>query len=138
MNVFAHELSRHSSNGLQPAEILGAVQAVHERCSGAYAVVALIVGQGIVAFRDPHGIRPAVLGIRETELGIERTGLEIDDEDSRRVYRGEPSDDGRNNRRLLELLGDRPPEERGARFVCVLAVAGPGGILAPAITAIKP
>lgn len=72
LNVFAHELSRHATNGLKPAEILAAVQAVHERCSGAYAVVALIVGHGIVAFRDPHAIRPAVLGVRETPDGVER------------------------------------------------------------------
>jgi amidophosphoribosyltransferase len=72
LNVFAHELGRHASNGLKPDEILSAVQAVHGRCSGAYAVVALIVGHGVVAFRDPHGIRPAVLGFRETRNGIER------------------------------------------------------------------
>jgi amidophosphoribosyltransferase len=72
LNVFAHELGRHASNGLKPEEILSAVQAVHGRCSGGYAVVALIVGYGIVAFRDPHGIRPAIMGVRETTLGIER------------------------------------------------------------------
>src|SRR5690606_17525746 len=42
------------------------------RSSGADAVAALIVGYGLVAFRDPHGIRPAVLGVRETSRGIER------------------------------------------------------------------
>jgi amidophosphoribosyltransferase len=72
LNVFAHELSRQSSNGLSPDNILNAVDAVHRRCSGGYAVVALIVGYGIVAFRDPHGIRPAVIGVRRTLHGIER------------------------------------------------------------------
>lgn len=72
LNVFAHELSQHPGRGLRPADILSAVHAVHGRCSGAYAVAAMIVGQGIVAFRDPHGIRPAVLGVRETVKGIER------------------------------------------------------------------
>jgi len=72
LNVFAHELGRYSSNGLRPDDILAAVQAVHGRCSGAYAVVAMIVGHGVVAFRDPHGIRPAVLGWREVAGGIER------------------------------------------------------------------
>jgi amidophosphoribosyltransferase len=73
LNVFAHELGRHSSsNGLSAADILDAVSAVHRRCSGGYAVVAMIIGYGIVAFRDPHGIRPLVLGVRETPKGVER------------------------------------------------------------------
>lgn len=72
LNVFAHELSRHATNGLKPEQILDAVEAVHARCSGGYAVVALIVGYGIVAFRDPHGIRPAILGVRQTSRGPER------------------------------------------------------------------
>ncbi len=72
LNVFAHELSQQSSNGLTPDAILSAAEAVHHRCSGAYAVVAMIIGYGIVAFRDPHGIRPAVLGVRHTEQGTER------------------------------------------------------------------
>jgi len=72
LNVFAHELGRCRNKRLTPDDILEAVHAVHRRCSGAYAVTALIVGHGIVAFRDPHGIRPAVLGKRETESGQER------------------------------------------------------------------
>ena len=72
LNVFAHELARARARTLAPDDILEAVHAVHGRCSGAYAVVALIVGHGIVAFRDPHGIRPAVLGKRKTAAGMER------------------------------------------------------------------
>jgi len=72
LNVFAHELSLHAGNGLRPNQILDAVEALHARCSGGYAVVALIVGYGIVAFRDPHGIRPAILGVRQTSKGVER------------------------------------------------------------------
>jgi amidophosphoribosyltransferase len=70
LNVFAHELG-HATNGLKPQQILDAVEALYKRCSGGYAVVAMIIGYGIVAFRDPHGIRPLVLGIRETPNGIE-------------------------------------------------------------------
>jgi len=72
LNVFAHELAKQSNNGLNAQYILNAVEAVHRRCSGGYAVVALIVGYGVVAFRDPHGIRPAVMGVRRTLNGIER------------------------------------------------------------------
>jgi amidophosphoribosyltransferase len=72
LNVLAHELGRHAHNGLTPDAILAAVEAVHRRCSGGYAVVAMIVDYGIVAFRDPHGIRPAVIGVRRTPRGVER------------------------------------------------------------------
>jgi amidophosphoribosyltransferase len=72
LNVFAHELGKHARNGLRPQEILDAVEALYKRCSGGYAVVAMIIGYGIVAFRDPHGIRPLVLGVRETPNGVER------------------------------------------------------------------
>ena len=72
LNVFAHELSQQSGNRLTAQAILKTVEAVHRRCEGAYAVVAMIIGFGIVAFRDPYGIRPLVLGSRETDLGVER------------------------------------------------------------------
>jgi amidophosphoribosyltransferase len=71
LNVFAHELGKHTGNGLKPQQILDAVEALYKRCSGGYAVVVMIIGYGIVAFRDPHGIRPLVLGIRETAKGVE-------------------------------------------------------------------
>lgn len=65
LNVFAHELQVQNAGTLTPEVIFEAVTRVHERCKGGYAVVAMIVGHGIVAFRDPHGIRPIVLGRRE-------------------------------------------------------------------------
>ncbi len=65
LNVFAHELQTRL-NGRPTAEnVFDAVEAVHRRCSGGYAVVAMIIGFGIVAFRDPNGIRPLVLGERK-------------------------------------------------------------------------
>jgi len=67
LNVLAHELQRRVNGRLTAAIVFDAVDAVHKRCSGGYAVVAMIVGFGIVAFRDPHGIRPLVLGEREHE-----------------------------------------------------------------------
>ena len=72
LNVLAHELGRQDGSDLTPDAILNAVEAVHRRCSGAYAVVAMIIGYGIVAFRDPNGIRPLVLGTRRTFTGMER------------------------------------------------------------------
>ena len=72
LNVFAHELGRLGLDKLTPDAILSAVEAVHRRCSGAYAVVAMIINYGIVAFRDPHGIRPLALGTRRTFTGMER------------------------------------------------------------------
>ena len=71
LNVFAHELASLSNGRLDVADIFRAVEAVHRRCRGGYAVVALIIGHGIVAFRDRHGIRPAVIGRRETRGGVE-------------------------------------------------------------------
>ncbi len=64
LNVFAHELQVRVNGCPTPENIFDAIEAVHRRCKGGYAVVALIVGFGIVAFRDPHGIRPLVLGER--------------------------------------------------------------------------
>lgn len=72
LNVFAHELAQQSGDGLTPDMILKAVEGVHHRCSGGYAVVVMIIDYGIVAFRDPYGIRPLVLGVRKTERGVER------------------------------------------------------------------
>ena len=71
LNIFAHELQ--SMGKLRPSahDIFAAVRRVHQRCQGGYAVVAMITGYGIVAFRDPCGIRPLVYGKRETESGVE-------------------------------------------------------------------
>ncbi|MBH98396.1 MAG: amidophosphoribosyltransferase [Rhodospirillaceae bacterium] len=72
LNVFAHELGQQPGEDLTADLILKSVGEVHRRCSGAYAVVAMIIGYGIVAFRDPNGIRPLVIGKRELPEGIER------------------------------------------------------------------
>jgi amidophosphoribosyltransferase len=71
LNVFAHELQVQGKMELNQNDIFEAVAAVHRRCRGAYAVVAMITGIGIVGFRDPYGIRPAVIGKRETPRGDE-------------------------------------------------------------------
>lgn len=71
LNVFAHELQRQRALEPSPAEIFNAVAGVHQRCRGAYAAVAMIIGCGVVGFRDPYGIRPLVYGRRETEQGTD-------------------------------------------------------------------
>jgi amidophosphoribosyltransferase len=71
LNVFAHELQIRCNGRPTPEQIFDAVDAVHKRCSGGYAVVAMIIGHGIVAFRDPNGIRPMVVGQKETATGRE-------------------------------------------------------------------
>ena len=72
LNVLAHELEKASVKlRLDPQTIFTAVAAVHRRVRGAYAVIAMIAGYGVLAFRDPYGIRPAVIGYNETPQGIE-------------------------------------------------------------------
>ncbi|MDX1754962.1 MAG: amidophosphoribosyltransferase [Marinobacter sp.] len=71
LNVFAHELQKLGKLTPTKDEIFAAVKAVHKRCKGAYAVIAMVTGYGIVGFRDPNGIRPACYGVRETEEGRE-------------------------------------------------------------------
>ncbi len=72
LNVLAHELqSAASGYELDVDAIFQAVAGVHRRCRGAYAVVALIAGYGLLAFRDPHGIRPLIYGENETPEGME-------------------------------------------------------------------
>jgi amidophosphoribosyltransferase len=71
LNVFASELSRVVRPRAAAADIFGAITSVYRRCRGGFAVVALIVGHGIVGFRDPHGIRPLVLGRRDGVGGTE-------------------------------------------------------------------
>ena len=71
LNIFAHELQIQERHALTPDHIFKAVAGVHARARGGYAVVALLLGYGIVAFRDPNGIRPLVLGERDTAQGKE-------------------------------------------------------------------
>ncbi|NQZ52524.1 MAG: class II glutamine amidotransferase, partial [Moritella sp.] len=65
LNVMAHELDKCPSLHLTAEDIFTAITAVHKQVRGAYAVVSLIINHGLVAFRDPNGIRPLVLGMRD-------------------------------------------------------------------------
>ena len=71
LNVFAHELQKHARLRMDVDAVFKAVAGVHKRCQGAYAAVAMITGYGVIAFRDPHGIRPAVYGKKESPEGTD-------------------------------------------------------------------
>lgn len=64
LNVFAHAMTRRAMVTPNELDIFAAVEEVHRRCKGGYAVVVMIAGVGMVAFRDLHGIRPLVFGSR--------------------------------------------------------------------------
>jgi amidophosphoribosyltransferase len=71
LNVFASELQRVGTPRVTPADIFAALSAVYRRCRGGYAAIAMVIGHGVVGFRDPNGIRPLVLGTRDTAKGAE-------------------------------------------------------------------
>jgi amidophosphoribosyltransferase len=72
LNVLAHEIEKTSRNAVLNTDMtFDAVAGVHRRCKGAYAVVAMIANFGLLAFRDPNGIRPLVIGKAETDKGTE-------------------------------------------------------------------
>jgi len=72
INILAHEIEIAVRDlPLTPQAVFGAVSAVHKRLKGSYAVVALIAGHGLLAFRDPFGIRPLAYGELRTDEGVE-------------------------------------------------------------------
>ncbi|WP_129642958.1 amidophosphoribosyltransferase [Peristeroidobacter agariperforans] len=71
LNVLASELSRVRTPRASAADIFSALSAVYRRVRGGFAVVTMIVGHGLLGFRDPHGIRPLVLGKRDSAQGPE-------------------------------------------------------------------
>ncbi|MGD8574074.1 MAG: amidophosphoribosyltransferase [Gammaproteobacteria bacterium] len=71
LNVFAHEMQQSGKLEITHEDIFAAVRRVHERCRGGYAAIAMIAGYGVLGFRDPYGIRPLVVGRRETVDGPE-------------------------------------------------------------------
>jgi amidophosphoribosyltransferase len=72
LNILAHQIQEVTSGySLDPAALFRAVSMLHRRVRGSYAVVAHIAGYGLLAFRDPYGIRPLCLGISRSEKGTE-------------------------------------------------------------------
>ena len=70
LNVLAHELQAIGNEVPHQDDVFAAVAHVHRRCRGAYAVVVMITGHGLLGFRDPNGIRPLLYGQRVTEQGL--------------------------------------------------------------------
>ena len=72
LNVLAHEIEQTALNSVLDTDmIFEAVAGVHRRCKGAYAVVAMVANFGLLAFRDPNGIRPLAIGKHEGADGVE-------------------------------------------------------------------
>ena len=71
LNVFAHELQQLGKLRATEDDIFKAVEGVHKRVRGGYAVVAMIANYGVLGFRDPNGIRPLVFGCKDTPDGKE-------------------------------------------------------------------
>ena len=71
LNIFAHELGKQREIYPTAEHIFKAVAKTHIRCDGAYAVLALITGHGILAFRDENGIRPLSIGTRKGKSRVE-------------------------------------------------------------------
>ena len=69
LNIFASELDNFRHYPLEADNIFAAIAATNRLIRGAYACVAMIIGHGMVAFRDPNGIRPLVLGKRDVGDG---------------------------------------------------------------------
>lgn len=86
LNVLAHELEKVTRGiSLKPSDVFAAVRGVHQRVKGSYAVIALIAGHGLVAFRDPFGIRPLCFGrgegglmVASESVTLEGTGFELE------------------------------------------------------------
>lgn len=73
LNIFAFELQKFGKkrSELTAEDIFAAISKVHQRCKGGYAAVVMIIGVGIVGFRDPYGIRPIAFGEKMTDKGTE-------------------------------------------------------------------
>jgi amidophosphoribosyltransferase len=77
LNVFAHAMVRRGAVKPNEFDVFAAVEEVHRRCKGGYAVIAMIAGVGMVAFRDLNGIRPLVFGVKhEPGLRLDTGGTE--------------------------------------------------------------
>lgn len=93
LNVLAHEIERTTRGlPLQPHDLFAAVRNVHKRIKGSYAVVALIAGHGVLAFRDPFGIRPLCLGKSEGNVVVASESVALEGTSHRFVRNIDPGE----------------------------------------------
>ncbi|RKS84733.1 amidophosphoribosyltransferase [Orbus hercynius] len=97
LNILASELDKFTYYPLTPDNIFAAIDQVHKTISGAYACVAMVIGHGLIAFRDPHGIRPLVIGKRvindqQTEYMVASESVALDTLDFEFVRDVEPGE----------------------------------------------
>ena len=79
LNVLAHEIGETTRGlPLQPNDVFEAVRKVHRRIKGSYAVIALIAGHGVLAFRDPFGIRPLCMGVGDGTVMLARESVALE------------------------------------------------------------
>ena len=78
LNIFAHALEKNKSLTLTKEEIFKAVDEVHDRVDGAYSVIIMILGHGLVAFRDPNGIRPLIYGRKQDKYMVASESVALD------------------------------------------------------------
>jgi amidophosphoribosyltransferase len=71
LNILADNLQKTGKFRVNEEDIFTAIKDLYKQCRGGYACVAMIAGFGIIGFRDPHGIRPLILGRRLTEIGYD-------------------------------------------------------------------
>ena len=93
LNVLAHEIERTTRGlPLQPHDLFAAVRNVHKRIRGSYAVIALIAGHGVLAFRDPFGIRPLCLGKSEGTVVVASESVALEGTSHRFVRNIDPGE----------------------------------------------
>ncbi len=97
LNVFASEIDKDKNGGISPEAVFRAAQGVFKRVQGSYSVVALIAGGGMVAFRDPYGIKPIIMGERlenngETSYCIASESVVLDLLDFHNTYDIQPAE----------------------------------------------
>ena len=112
LNVLAHEIERTTRGmPLQPAHLFEAVRNVHRRIKGSYAVIALIAGHGVLAFRDPFGIRPLCIGRGPGQIVLASESVALEGtmhQFERDVAPGEAVFIDLQGRMLAEQCADKP------------------------------
>jgi len=141
LNVFASELQRIGTPRITPADVFAALNAVYRRCRGGYAAVAMIIGHGILGFRDPNGIRPLVLGqdVHVREVGDRRVVRESPAEPDLGTVVVQADDALRAAHEMLHGLARAPLRPVRLREECVHGVdVDPGRIVVQLVAALEP